>query len=37
MFDRYKIIDEPDLAAAVAKRFSNAKTNGKHHALRPRP
>jgi hypothetical protein len=25
MFDRYKIIDEADLAAAVAKRFANAK------------
>ena len=25
MFDRYNIIDEADLAAAVAKRFSNGK------------
>jgi hypothetical protein len=25
MFDRYKIIDEADLAAAVAKRFGNGK------------
>jgi hypothetical protein len=25
MFDRYSIIDEADLAAAVAKRFGNGK------------
>lgn len=37
MLDRYKILDEADLAAAVAKRFGNAETNGKHHALRARP
>jgi hypothetical protein len=37
MFDRSNIIDDADLAAAVAKRFGNAKqaankrqTNGKH-------
>ncbi len=29
MFDRYNIIDEADLAAAVAKRFGN----GKHDAF----
>ncbi len=31
MFDRYNIIDEADLAVAVAKRFApvNGKTNGK--------
>jgi hypothetical protein len=33
MFDRYNIIDEADLAAAVAKRFGN----GKHEACRARP
>ena len=30
MFDRYNIIDEADLAAAVAKRFGNFKQAGKH-------
>ena len=36
MFDRYNIIDEADLAAAVAKRFGNGQTNGKHEAFRAR-
>jgi hypothetical protein len=29
MFDRYNIIDEQDLAEAVAKRFGNGKTTAK--------
>jgi len=33
MFDRYNIIDEHDLAAAVAKRFASA--NGKQAANIP--
>ena len=35
MFDRYNIIDEQDLAAAVAKRFAPA--NGKHPGCRAEP
>jgi hypothetical protein len=30
MFDRYNIIDEADLAGAVARRFGKRQTSGKH-------
>jgi hypothetical protein len=35
MFDRYNFIDEADLAAAVAKRFGNAKQRQTSRLARP--
>jgi len=35
MFDRYNVIDEADLAAAVAKRFSKEKANAEPSATPP--